>query len=177
MHISIITLGVYRKWQLANDSHIVAIKTFKLQRSNSLCRFYQFQMTVAASSSTSLIIRVSVSLSPSGPTSQWTAGPPRCCAGPTLPPPSQRPLTRDTAPCCMTTATCRRPWARRAPTPRPTPTRPAPGTPTACCPARTRAAPRPTSPSRSGYVSRRAGLTSECVVLERSLQIGSQITN
>lgn len=46
---------------------------------------------------------------PSGPTSLWTGGRRRCCAAPTLPPPSPRPRTPATAPPSTTTATCRRP--------------------------------------------------------------------
>ncbi|TKS89390.1 KAT8 regulatory NSL complex subunit 1 MLL1/MLL complex subunit KANSL1 MSL1 -like protein 1 [Collichthys lucidus] len=50
-----------------------------------------------------------VVLSPSGRTNLSTGGPRHCCAGPTLPPLSLHPLTRATAQCCTTTATCRRP--------------------------------------------------------------------
>lgn len=94
---------------------------------------------------------------PSGHINPWMGGQPRCCVGPTLPLLSPPPQTRVTAPCCTTTATSRRPWAPPAPTPPPTPTRRAPGTPIACCPARTQGAPHRTSPSKSGYVSQIQG--------------------
>lgn len=100
--------------------------------------------------------------------------PRRCCAGPTLPPLSLRPQTQATVQCFTTTATCHRPWVQPAPTPPQTPTHPVRGTPTACCPVRTRGARRRTSALKNGYVLWSAFKVRSC--LELLLHLNSEFS-